>query len=99
MTAVDDFAKAMREKRAEDAREIAADALTPGHRNAARLAVRALREAHLDDPPSLPELVALVDQYRLQGDEASRIVTEMIIQADHGPQKIRGVGAVAARAR
>lgn len=99
MGAADDFAKAMREKRVADAREIAASALTPAHRKAAWLAVRALRESHIDDPPSLPELVALVDQYRQQGDEASRVVIEMVIQAEHGPQKIRGAGAVAARAR
>lgn len=99
MGAADDFAKAMREKRVADAREIAASALTPAHRKAAWLAVRALRESHIDDPPSLPELVALVDQYRAQGDEASLLVTEMIIQADHGPQQIKGRGAVSAKVR
>lgn len=50
-------------------------------------------------PPALAELVALVDQYRAQGDEASLLVTEMIIQADHGPQQIKGRGAVSAKVR
>lgn len=99
MAAIDDFAAAMREKRVEDAREIARSSLTPSQRVAAHMAVRAMREAHLNDPPALAELVALVDQYRAQGDEASLLVTEMIIQADHGPQQIKGRGAVSAKVR
>ena len=99
MAAADEFAKAMREKRLTDARAIAEQSLTPAQRNATRQAVRALRQARLDETPSLPELVALVDQYREQGDEDSKVVVEMLIQAEHGPQRIRGVGHVAARTR
>lgn len=89
----------MQEKRFTDARAIAEQALTPSQRNATRQAVRALRLARLDNTPNLLELVELVDQYRDQEDEDSKVVVEMLIQAEHGPQRIRGVGHAVARAR
>lgn len=45
MAAIDDFAAAMREKRVEDAREIARSSLTPSQRATAHMAVRAMRMA------------------------------------------------------
>lgn len=53
-------------------------------------AVRAYRQARLDAPPSLQELVALVDAFRGQGDEASRLTIDMVLLAGYEPQEIKG---------
>ncbi len=53
-------------------------------------AVRKVREAHLDDPPSIPDLVSLVDAYRKKGWEEDRIIVDMVLLAGYEPQKVTG---------
>lgn len=66
---------------------------------ALRAAVRTYREAHLDDDPSITDLVGLVDAFRASGDEASRTLIDMLLQADYQPQVITGAGSLTARFR
>lgn len=55
-----------------------------------QVAVRAVREARLNDSPSLTDMVDLVTAYRNAGREEDRIVVDMVLLADYQPQKIAG---------
>lgn len=58
-----------------------------------RDAVREYREAHLDDPVTLEDMVRLVSAYRAQGDETSRTLVDMALLAKFEPQVITGMAA------
>ena len=53
-------------------------------------AVRQLREARLEDPPTKEDLVALVSAYRNNGDTESANLIKLVVQAGYGPQKVAG---------
>ena len=53
-------------------------------------AVRTVREARLDDSPSIVDLVDLVSAYRAAGFEEDRILVDMVLLADYQPQRITG---------
>lgn len=55
-----------------------------------RAAVRTVREAHLDDDPSITDLVQLVDAYREKGWAEDVLKVDMLLLADYEPQVIRG---------
>ena len=98
--AVNDFVQAMQRKDITAAREIAAQVVERDSGEllgGIRKAVRVLRESKLNDDPTLPELVELVDSYRASGDDNSRLLTELLIQAKCGPQKIAGTGGIVRR--
>jgi ABC-type nitrate/sulfonate/bicarbonate transport system substrate-binding protein len=55
-----------------------------------RAAVRANREARLDAPAEIADLVQLVGAYRRAGDEESRILVDMVLLDGYAPQVITG---------
>lgn len=60
-------------------------------------AIQALREAKMTSPPTVEELVSLVDQYREAQDESSRLLVSAYLKARHGNQVIVGRGNIGGR--
>lgn len=62
-----------------------------------RAVVREYREQHLDDDPSIDDLVGIVGAYRAQGLEEDRTKVDMLLLADYEPRHITGSGGLRAR--